>query len=108
MVEKFFPPTSTLELARQIAEILDCKQSGIYHATAEGECSWYRFAQEIFSLAKLKANLKVAAPGEIPTKVKRPKYSVLENRALKRTGINRFQKWNEALAEYLQSTRKKS
>ena len=74
---------------------------GLYHATAEGSCSWYEFAREIFAMTDTQARLNVAAPDEFPAKVARPKYSVLENRALKNRGLNLFRPWQEALHHYL-------
>ena len=31
---------------------------GLYHATAEGSCSWHEFAEEIFALTGTKVNLE--------------------------------------------------
>jgi dTDP-4-dehydrorhamnose reductase len=94
-------PTSTTELARQIVQLSHSNCYGLFHATAEGSCSWYEFAKEIFALTETEVCLKVAAPGEFPSKVARPKYSVLENRALKARGLNVFKPWQEGLREYL-------
>jgi dTDP-4-dehydrorhamnose reductase len=74
---------------------------GLFHATAEGSCTWYEFAQEIFATAKLAARVEVADPKEFPAKVLRPNYSVLENRALKSQSINCFRPWQEGLRQYL-------
>jgi dTDP-4-dehydrorhamnose reductase len=74
---------------------------GLYHATAEGSCSWYEFAKEIFAATGTSVNLKVAGENEFPAKVARPKYSVLENRALKTQGLNLFQTWQAGLHTYL-------
>jgi dTDP-4-dehydrorhamnose reductase len=43
----------------------------------------------------------IASPNEFPAKVPRPSYSVLENRALKAQGLNRFRPWQVGLREYL-------
>jgi len=98
---EFVTPTSTMELARQIIQLSRSDCYGLYHATAEGSCSWYEFAQEIFALTDTPVRLKVAAPGEFPAKVVRPSYSVLENRALKSRGLNIFKPWQDALRNYL-------
>ena len=47
-------PTSTRELAHQIVVLSRSDRYGLYHATAEGSCSWYGFAQEIFLIADTK------------------------------------------------------
>lgn len=100
---EFVTPTSTAELARQMVVLIRGDAYGLYHATAEGSCSWYEFAREIFTQAGVKVNLKVAGPNEFPIKVARPKYSVLENRELKRSGLNVFGPWQNAVREYLSS-----
>jgi dTDP-4-dehydrorhamnose reductase len=94
-------PTSTAELAQQLVELSRSDSYGLYHATAEGSCSWHEFAQEIFTITDTPVTLKVAAPDEFPAKVARPKYSVLENRALKSRGLNAFKPWQDALHKYL-------
>ncbi len=97
-------PTYTKEIAKQILKIIKSKPPfDIYHATAEGECSWYEFAKTIFEFAGVNANLKKAVPGEFATEVNRPKYSVLENHNLKKEGINTFKHWKAGLKEYLSS-----
>lgn len=94
-------PTSAFELARQIVTLTSCDAYGLYHATGEGSCSWYDFARELFAVTNTKVDLQVAAPNEFPAKVRRPTYSVLENRGLKRLGLNCFGTWQDALREYL-------
>ena len=94
-------PTSTEDLARQIVALSRSKSYGLYHATAEGSCSWFEFAREIFLLAGLPAKVEAAEPGEFPSKVPRPLYSVLENEALKTGRLNCFRSWQTALSRYL-------
>jgi dTDP-4-dehydrorhamnose reductase len=94
-------PTSTAELAQQIVRLSRSDCYGLYHATAEGSCSWYEFAREIFTITDTPVSLKTAGPNEFPAKVPRPKYSVLENRALKSRGLNVFKPWQDALHKYL-------
>jgi dTDP-4-dehydrorhamnose reductase len=97
-------PTSTVDLARQMVALSRCDSYGLYHATAEGSCSWHEFAREIFGLTNTKVNLQVAGPNEFPSKVPRPKYSVLENRGLKNHKINVFRPWQQGVREYLSAT----
>jgi dTDP-4-dehydrorhamnose reductase len=98
---EFVSPTPTSELARQMVALSRSDAYGLYHATAEGSCSWHQFAGEIFALTDTKVSLKIAGPNEFPAKVPRPKYSVLENRALKSRGLNVFTSWHDGLREYL-------
>ena len=94
-------PTSTVDLARQMVALSRCDFYGLYHATAEGSCSWHEFAREIFALTSNKVDLQIAGPNEFPAKVPRPKYSVLENCGLKDHKLNVFRQWQEGLREYL-------
>jgi dTDP-4-dehydrorhamnose reductase len=97
-------PTSTAELAQQLVALSRCDCYGLYHATAEGSCSWFEFARTIFALTNTADKLKVAGPNEFPAKVPRPKYSVLENKALKSRGLNRLGPWQTGLREYLKQS----
>jgi dTDP-4-dehydrorhamnose reductase len=98
---EFVTPTPAPEIARQMVALSRCDAYGLYHATAEGSCSWHEFAKQIFALTDTNVSLKVAGPNEFPAKVPRPKYSVLENRALKSRGLNVFTSWQDGLREYL-------
>ncbi len=102
--DEFVTPTSTSELAKQMLVLADTQAYGLYHASGEGSCSWFEFAEAIFEQTQTKVVLKPAAPGEFPIKVARPKYSVMENQQLNSRGLNAFGPWQNGLAEYLQQT----
>ena len=103
---EFVSPTPTVDVARQIAAITRCDAYGLYHATAEGSCSWYEFAREIFSVAEIEVKLEPASPSEFPAKVPRPRYSVLENRGLKSLRLNQFEPWQLGLRGYVSQIQK--
>jgi len=95
-------PTFTEDIADQIVKILSSDAGyGLYHVTAEGSCSWFEFAREIFSVSKTNIVLNKAAPGEFAIKVNRPKYSVLENKFLNDQNINIMPLWEKGLKRYL-------
>jgi dTDP-4-dehydrorhamnose reductase len=94
-------PTSTRDLAGQILALSHAGVYGLFHATAEGSCSWHEFAVEIFARAGLPVRCRVAGPDEFPAKVPRPAYSVLENAGLNQAGLNQFRHWREGLHAYL-------
>ncbi|PYP91432.1 MAG: dTDP-4-dehydrorhamnose reductase [Candidatus Angelobacter sp. Gp1-AA117] len=99
--DEFVSPTPTAQIARQVAALSKTEDYGLYHATTEGSCSWYEFAAAIFELTGTKIRLERARPGEFPAKVPRPKYSVLENAALKSRSLNLLTHWREGLESYL-------
>ncbi|MGE5341078.1 MAG: dTDP-4-dehydrorhamnose reductase [Candidatus Omnitrophota bacterium] len=102
--DEILTPTSTVEVSNQIVKLLNSGgQYGLYHATAEGSCSWYEFAKEIFEITKPNVKFNKAAPGEFAVKVNRPRYSVLENQFLKDQGIHVMRHWKDGLRDYLRS-----
>lgn len=82
-------PTYAGDLALAITDIIDQElyknNSGIYHYSNEGVCSWYDFAMEIKDLAKLNFNIKPILSSEFKTPANRPKYSVMDKSKFKST-----------------------
>jgi dTDP-4-dehydrorhamnose reductase len=99
--DEFVSPTPTIQVAKQLLRLSRTDAYGLYHATTEGSCSWYEFAREIFALSGAKVRLEKAAHGEFPAKVPRPKYSVLDNAALRTASLNVFTDWRAGLRDYL-------
>jgi len=99
--DQFGTPTSVKDLAAVIINLMNTGYYGTYHATCEGQCSWFDFAEKIFSLSGITANLKGITTQELGRPAKRPRYSVLDNFMLKLTGLNSFRHWVDALDEYL-------
>lgn len=99
--DQVITPTYALDLAKQILLLLKTDYYGTYHATAEGQCSWYEFAEEIFRLTGIPATLEAVTSDIFNAKAKRPAYSVLENEKLKKIGIHSMQDWHICLKEYL-------
>jgi dTDP-4-dehydrorhamnose reductase len=102
--EEFVTPTPTAEIAKQIVALSRTDRYGLYHGTAEGSCSWYEFAREIFDRTGTEIRLERAKSSDFPAKTPRPSYSVLENAALKAASLNVYTDWRDGLNSYL-STR---
>lgn len=96
-------PTSTVDLAGAIIDLIDTEHYGYYHGTCEGQCSWYDFAVEIFRLSKIDIPVEPVTSEQFVRPAPRPKYSVLENKALNDLKMNHFRPWQVALAEYLKN-----
>lgn len=99
---EYTTPTSALSIANQISCLISNPHTGIFHSTCEGQCSWYEFANEIFKIKNINANItpKTVEPD---FSLNRPQYSVLENREFKNIGMNTFPHWKESLEIYLRS-----
>ncbi|MBN1522698.1 MAG: dTDP-4-dehydrorhamnose reductase [Candidatus Aureabacteria bacterium] len=101
--DEILTPTSSLQLAKQIRRICEERPDpGIYHATNQGQCSWYEFAKEIFHLTGKKVVLTAVHQKDFPSQVLRPLYSVLENRNLNIRDLDVMDDWHDALKEYLE------
>ena len=99
--EQFGSPTWSYRLAQQIHEMVRADAKGTYHATAEGHCSRLEYAQFIVEKLNLKVSLDPCSLSECRRKAKRPANCILENRILKKYGINLFADWREDLALFL-------
>jgi len=104
--DQVLTPTNTQDAAEKLLQVIQSEQYGLYHLTNTGECSWYEFAQEIFKLSGLKPNLSPTTTEAFGTKAKRPPYSVLDNRNLRRLSIEDLRDWHIALADYLQERKR--
>jgi dTDP-4-dehydrorhamnose reductase len=98
--DEILTPTYTFHLAAQIRELVTKPAYGIYHVTNNGSCSWYEFALEIFSLAGVSIPVIPVSQKEFPAPIKRPSYSVLENKALQTLGIDHMPLWRDSLRHY--------
>lgn len=94
-------PTSTVDLAKAIIDLIHTEHYGIYHGTCEGQCSWYDFAKKIFEIKNIDIKVNPVTSDEFKRPAPRPKYSVLDNFMLKLVGLNSFRKWEDSLEEYL-------
>jgi dTDP-4-dehydrorhamnose reductase len=94
-------PTSTVDLARCIIDLIQTEAYGVYHATCEGQCSWYEFAVKIMELAGQAIKVTPITTGQLNRPAQRPQFSVLDNFALQLQGRNHFRDWESALREYL-------
>lgn len=95
-------PTSTVDVAQAIYRLLDSDAYGTYHASCQGQCSWYDFACEIFRQAGKQVQVLPVTTAEFPRPAKRPAYSVLDNYMLRMTVGDSMRSWQEALSEYIQ------
>ncbi len=96
-------PTYAADLAHAIMKCInDGIESGVYHFSNEGVCSWYDFALEIASMSG-NAGCKVLPchSDEFPSKVKRPNYSVLDKTKIKKHLNIEIPHWKESLAKCL-------
>lgn len=94
-------PTYTADLAPLLIDMMEVDKYGIYHATNEGFCSWYEFANEIFKQSKIDVNINPITTDQYPTAAKRPINSRMSKEKLKENGFNALPTWQDALVSYI-------
>jgi dTDP-4-dehydrorhamnose reductase len=99
--DQVLTPTPTHCLAAQMVALSRRDEYGTYHATCQGQCSWFEFAGAIFTLAGLSPDLGSQATSQSGAIAARPARSVLENRNLGLLGIDCMPSWRTGLEQYL-------
>lgn len=99
--DQFGSPTWSYILALQLARIIDENGQGTYHATAEGFCTWYELARYFLNKMEVPHTVIPCTSEEYPMPAPRPKNSILENRHLKKNGINIMKNWQDDLDQFI-------
>ncbi|MBE9575760.1 dTDP-4-dehydrorhamnose reductase [Flavobacterium proteolyticum] len=96
-------PTNAVDLAEVLLKIITSCQTeshevfGIYNFSNEGVCSWYDFAATIFHQKGIEIDLKPIPTDSYPTPAKRPAYSVLDKKKIKKVFGVEIKDWKESL-----------
>ena len=96
-------PTYTADLAPLLVDMMETNKYGIYHATNEGTCSWFEFANEIFKQSNMEVKINPITTDQYPTAAKRPMNSRMSKFKLGENGFNLLVTWKEALKSYINS-----
>jgi len=94
-------PTSTLELAPALWDVLRRGAVGVYHAACEGSCTWYELARAVFEIRGVDVVVRPCTTAEFPRPARRPRYSVLDCGRLTALRGRPLAPWREALARFL-------
>ena len=96
-------PTYALDLAKAIAVVLerfDGTQTGVYHYSNEGVCSWYDFTKMIAEYnGTTECDVQPCHSDEFPSPVKRPSYSVLDKTKIKAVFGVAVPYWTDSLKQ---------
>jgi len=99
--DQFGAPTYTYDLAVLLADMIVTDKYGIYHATNEGNCSWYEFAREIFREADIDMEVIPVSSNAYNAKAARPVNSRMDKKKLDENSFKRLPEWQDALKRYL-------
>ena len=98
--DQFVTPTWTREFSEQLVMIVHAAPPGLYHATAQGETSWFQAACTMLSVAGIDARVEPISTDELHSSIHRPRYTVLAHRALEQLRIYRMGRWDESLERW--------
>jgi dTDP-4-dehydrorhamnose reductase len=101
--DQIVSPTWTRELSEQLAVIATQAPPGLYHATADGEVSWFDAARAACEIIGVATEIAPCTTEEFAAPAPRPRYSVLGHEALGKLGLYRMRPWRQALTEWLKS-----
>lgn len=93
--------TWSYTLAKQIAVLLDSSLTGIIHATAEGNSTWYSGARYFLDTMGVEYSMAPCSTTEYPTPAPRPANSILENSRLKTERINVMVHWKKDIDQFV-------
>lgn len=94
-------PTFTADLAGALTVMATERLPGVFHVTNQGVTSWYDFAREVLSAAgddPGRVEPITTADLDPPRPAPRPANSVLDNAALRLSGLPLLPDWHDALA----------
>jgi dTDP-4-dehydrorhamnose reductase len=96
--------TYTVDAARTMLSVIEAGAHGTYHVCNQGRCTRYELARRAVEMAGMDASLVVGKTiAEMNRVGPRPKYAVMEMRALKEKGFAVPREWEEALRAYLET-----
>lgn len=102
--DQFGSPTWTERLAFQIKTLIEKEGRGTYHATAEGYGSRLDYAKRILDKLGFKNRIEACKLADFENiGARRPSNCLLENRRLKKQGINHMVPWEGDLDAFLET-----
>ena len=95
-------PTFTRDLATTLADLALIKETGVFHRTNSGNCSWFEFARSILDMSgRSYAHLVPVASCNYATPAQRPLNSRLRDTRLGALGLAPLPHWHDALGRFL-------
>ncbi len=94
-------PTYAPSLAARTVDLLERRQSGVFHVGGGIAISWFEYARMIFRLANVKADLQPTDERQYRTAARRPKFSALSNSKMEKAGVQPMPPLEEAVSDYL-------
>ncbi len=99
--DMWMSPTYAKDASQTLKKIIESKLPyGTYHIANQGYCTWFQFANEIFTQAILNPAITPIKASDLQTKAPRPVFSALTSEKLQKHGLQ-TRRWKDALWDYL-------
>lgn len=86
-------PTWSYRLALQIHHLLAHDARGLFHASAEGHCTWFDLAGYFLEKLNVPHHIAPCATADYPLPAPRPTCAIMDNRRLKDLRLNIMEHW---------------
>jgi dTDP-4-dehydrorhamnose reductase len=93
-------PTFTADLAGALLVLADSQLAGVFHLTNDGEATWYDLVRSVLEQSgndPSRVEPISTADLDPPRPAPRPAYSVLDNAAIRLSGLSLLPHWEDAL-----------
>lgn len=107
VMDQFGSPTFTKDLSGALERLMQLSSKnkelgGVFHFSNSGNCSWFRYAEEILKIAgRPDARLLPITSAELDRPAKRPGMSVLDTEKYSKLCNVTPRRWQSALQDYL-------
>lgn len=97
-------PTYTVDVAKQVALLLEKEEEGVFHVVSRGGCSRYDLVRFVVDqVAPGECEVRPVNSAMFPTPARRPEDTRLHCRMLDLLGVNIMPDWQEAVAQHLKT-----
>lgn len=99
--ERRVSPTWVCDVAVASRVLARTEHHGLFHCTAQGETTWAEFARRLAGELGLRdALIQPMSDAGLALAARRPRRAVLDNRRLRRCGLDLLSSWEEGLRRY--------
>ncbi len=99
--DQFGTPAFAENVVDNTLMLIRNSQSGIFHVTSEGICSWYEFANEIFRQRNLNIKVNRVGSSAFETRARRPAFSKLNTQKISTIPGAKLIDWKEGTRKLL-------
>lgn len=99
--DQFGSPGFAANVVHNTYVLIQAGESGTFHISSAGICSWYDFAVEIFKQKGLHVSVKPVSSSEFPAAAKRPAFSKLNTEKMAKIEGALIESWQDGLKKLL-------